>query len=82
MNENEVLDKVLLILKDDLGIGGEIDLKTSIIQNKTLDSMDWMSFLTILEDEFAIEIPNAEADKFQIGYIDNLVKFIMKKINN
>lgn len=76
MNNDQILQTILSIIKDDLGISTDIDPCKSLLQTNTFDSMDWISYLTIVEEKFGINIPTEEASKHQIGIINNMVTYL------
>ncbi len=80
MTEKEILDKLMKIIRDDIEIQDEININSSLLQEKVMDSMDWISFLTRVEEEFEMEIPPEEADGYAIAIIENMVKYIKEKI--
>ena len=82
MTENEIREKLLSLIKGELEIDAEIDTTQSLLQSDVMDSMDWISYLTIVEENFDIEISSEEANKYQIGIVDNFVKYLKKKIDD
>lgn len=79
MTKDEIQKKLFLIIRDDLGIDYEIDINKSLLQTSVLDSMDWISFLTIVEEKFDLEIPTKDADKYQIGIMSNLINYLEER---
>jgi acyl carrier protein len=79
MNQDQVLSTIKSIIKDDLGLNVTIEPQQSLLTTGTLDSMDWISFLTIVEEKFNVSIPAEDAVKHQIGVVQNLVKYLQSK---
>ncbi len=70
-----VLEKVKAILSEQFGVEEEkITPETSIIDDLDADSLDVVDLLMSIEDEFEVEIPDAEIEN--IKTVDNLVKYI------
>ena len=76
MDENQILSVIISIINDDLGLDAHIDPEQSLLTTNTLDSMDWISFLTIVEEKFNIKITPEDAEKHQIGIVKNLVHYL------
>ena len=70
-----MFNQVVEIIKDQLGIEDrEITPETSLMKDLEADSLDAVEIIMALEDEFNVEIPDTEAEKFQT--IGDIVKFI------
>lgn len=67
MEFNEVMDKVRDIVADQLGVDDKttIAATTSLMKDLEADSLDAVEIMMSLEDEFGVEIPDEEAEKFQ-----------------
>ncbi len=70
-----MFNQVVEIIKDQLGIEDrEITPETSLMKDLEADSLDAVEIIMALEDEFNVEIPDTEAEKFQT--IGDIVKYI------
>ena len=70
-----MFNQVVAIIKDQLGIEDrEITPDTSLMKDLEADSLDAVEIIMALEDEFNVEIPDTEAEKFQT--IGDIVKYI------
>lgn len=70
-----MFNKVVEIIKDQLGVEDkEITMETSLMKDLEADSLDAVEIIMALEDEFDIEIPDTEAEKFKS--IGDIVKCI------
>lgn len=70
-----MFNQVVEIIKDQLGIEDrEITPDTSLMKDLEADSLDAVEIIMALEDEFNVEIPDTEAEKFQT--IGDIVKYI------
>ena len=60
-----ILDKIKALIVDQTGISAdELDLSTSLMNDIEADSLDAVEIIMAIEDEFEIEIPDEEAEKF------------------
>lgn len=69
-------DKIKEIVKDQLGLdeNTEITVATSLMGDLEADSLDAVEIIMAIEDEFSVEIPDEEAEKFKnIGDIATYV---------
>lgn len=70
-----MFNRVVEIIKDQLGVEDrEITMETSLMKDLEADSLDAVEIIMALEDEFSVEIPDTEAEKF--SSIGDIVKFI------
>lgn len=72
-----VFDKTKLIVIEQLGLEDDvvIERKTSLMEDLEADSLDAVEVIMALEDEFDIEIPDEDAEKFaNIGDIADYVQ--------
>lgn len=70
-----MFEKVVEIIREQLGADDkEITMETSLMKDLEADSLDAVEIIMALEDEFGVEIPDSEAEKFKS--IGDIVKFI------
>ena len=74
-------DRVKNIITNTLEIddGETITMETSIMNDLDADSLDAVEVMMALEDEFDIEIPDEDAEKF--NNIGDIVRYIEGKIS-
>jgi NADH dehydrogenase (ubiquinone) 1 alpha/beta subcomplex 1, acyl-carrier protein len=71
----EVLDRILVVVKNfDQVDPSKVKADTKFAEDLGLDSLDVVEMVMAIEDEFAIEIPDQEADK--ITSIEEAVSYI------
>ena len=76
-----VFDKVKEIIIDQLDVDGSaITPDTSLTKDLEADSLDAVEIIMAIEDEYEIEIPDEEAEKF--ANIVDIVHFIEEQIAN
>ncbi len=74
-----ILDKIKALIVEQTGISGDsLDLSTSLMSDIEADSLDAVEIIMAIEDEFEIEIPDEEAEKFVtikdiVDYLENVL---------
>ncbi|CDE84612.1 acyl carrier protein [Clostridium sp. CAG:273] len=64
MSSEEIFDKVKEIIVEQLGVADTaVTLEASFIDDLGADSLDIVELIMALEEEFDIEIPDADAEK-------------------
>ena len=75
MSENEIYEKIKLMVKEQLGVDEEkITMEATFIDDLSADSLDIVELVMSIEEEFNIEIDDSEADK--IVTVGDVVKYI------
>lgn len=70
-----VFDKIKEIIVDQLGVEPEkVTMEASFIDDLGADSLDIVELIMALEEEFDIEIPDEEAEKFPT--VGDVVEYI------
>ena len=75
-----MFDKVKEIIIDQLGLEADVVIKreTSMMKDLEADSLDAVEIIMAFEDEFDIEIPDEDAEKFE--NIGTIVDYIEAKL--
>lgn len=69
------LDKIKGIIAEQLGVDEEdVKMETHLMKDLEADSLDAVEIIMAIEDEYGIEIPDEEAEKFQT--VRDLVKYV------
>ena len=69
-------DKIKGIIAEQLGVEEDaISMDTHLMKDLEADSLDAVEIIMAIEDEFDIEIPDEDAEKFQtvadiVGYVE------------
>ena len=72
-------EKIKSIIIEQLGAtDSEITMDTSLMKDLEADSLDAVEIMMAIEDEFDIEIPDDDAEKFQS--IGDIVRYVEDKI--
>lgn len=75
MNSDEVFDRVKEIIVEQLGVAeNTVTPEASFIDDLGADSLDIVELIMSLEEEFDMEIPDADAEK--IVTVNDVVEYI------
>ena len=75
MSSEEVFDKVKEIIVEQLGVAEDsVTTEASFIDDLGADSLDIVELIMALEEEFDMEIPDADAEK--IVTVNDVVEYI------
>ncbi|MAZ53299.1 MAG: acyl carrier protein [Trueperaceae bacterium] len=78
VDEQEILTKIRQVVADKLDSdAGDINAEASFVDDLGADSLDVVELIMGLEDEFAIEITDEEAEN--IRTVGDAVKFIAER---
>ena len=68
-------DKIRSIIMEQLNVGESmVTMDTNMMKDLEADSLDAVEIIMAIEEEFDIEIPDEEAEKFQL--VGDLVKYV------
>ena len=78
MSTDEVFEKVKAIIVEQLGVAeASVEMESSFIDDLGADSLDIVELVMALEEEFDMEIPDADAEK--IATVNDVVEYIKDK---
>ncbi len=70
-----VFEKVKDIIAEQLDVDKEsITPETNLLRDLEADSLDAVEIIMAIEDEFGVEIPDEEAEKFQV--VQTIVEYL------
>ena len=79
MSSEEIFDKVKEIIVEQLGVAeNTVTMEASFIDDLGADSLDIVELIMALEEEFDLEIPDADAEK--IVSVSDVVDYIKKNV--
>lgn len=79
MNTEEVFEKVKAIIINQLGVADTaVTMEASFIDDLGADSLDIVELVMALEEEFDIEIPDADAEK--VVSVGDVVEYIKENV--
>jgi acyl carrier protein len=77
---NMTFEKIKEIIVEQLGVeDSAIQPETSLMKDLEADSLDAVEIIMAIEDEFEIEVPDEDAEKFQ--NVGDIVKYVDEKTN-
>ena len=79
MNTEEIFEKVKAIIVEQLGVAEtSVEMEASFIDDLGADSLDIVELVMALEEEFDIEIPDADAEK--VTTVGDVVDYIKENV--
>ena len=79
MSSEEIFDKVKDIIVEQLGVADtSVTMEASFIDDLGADSLDIVELIMALEEEFDMEIPDADAEK--IVSVSDVVDYIKENV--
>jgi acyl carrier protein len=78
MNNIKIYEKIRTIVNS-INSGKEINENTALIADSILDSLEFMNYITKVEEEFNISISDQEIVGKSLGIVSNMVEFIRVK---
>lgn len=73
-----VLEKIREIIAEQLSVDEDlVNMGTHLMKDLEADSLDAVEIIMAIEDEFEIEIPDEDAERFQI--VGDIVKYVEDK---
>ena len=69
-------DRVKDLIKEQLGVKGDVDNNASFVDDLGADSLDAIEIIMAFEEEFDIEIPDEDAEK--IITVEDAIEYIEK----
>ena len=73
-------DKIKDIIVEQLDVEEEaVTMETHLMKDLEADSLDAVEIIMAIEEEFDIEVPDEEAEKFQI--VGDIVKYVEEASN-
>ena len=70
-----IFDKIKEIIIEQLQVEeSEVTMDTNLMKDLSADSLDAVEIIMAIEDEYGIEIPDEDAEKFQT--VRDLVKYV------
>ncbi len=75
-----VFEKIREIIVDQLGVDEDnVTIDTNLMKDLEADSLDAVEIIMAIEDEYGIEVPDEDAEKFQV--VSDIVKYVEDKAN-
>ena len=75
-----VFEKIRELIMEQLNVDqDDVTMDTHLMKDLEADSLDAVEIIMAIEDEFEIEIPDDDAEKFQ--NVSDIVRFVEEKTN-
>ena len=79
VDTNMILDKIKELVVDQTGVSAdELSMDTSLVNDLEADSLEAVEIIMAIENEFDIEIPDEDAEKFLT--IRDMVEYLEKTV--
>lgn len=73
-------EKIREIIVEQLGVEeSAVAVETHLMKDLEADSLDAVEIIMAIEDEFEIEVPDEDAEKFHS--VGDIIKYVEEKIN-
>ncbi|MCB6992759.1 acyl carrier protein [bacterium 210820-DFI.6.37] len=73
-----IFDKIKDIIAEQLGVESDaVKMETHLMKDLEADSLDAVEIIMAIEDEFDIEVPDEDAEKFQT--VTDIVKYVEER---
>jgi len=73
-------DKIKEIIVEQLSVDeSQVGMDTHLMKDLEADSLDAVEIIMAIEDEFDIEVPDEDAEKFQS--VGDIVRYVEDKLN-
>jgi len=80
LNKNEIFEKVKIIISEESDIDeDDIKMKSSLVSDLEIDSIDIIGIIQTIEIEFDLERIE-DKDFYKLLTVENIVKYIEEKI--
>lgn len=74
-----ILVELTRILQENTSLRQPITPDLALLSARALDSMDFMNYVTVVEEQFNVTISDAEIAEHRLGVISNMVRFLQGK---
>jgi acyl carrier protein len=81
MENQQIFDKLNSIVKS-INVNAVINETTALVGDSILDSLEFMNYITKVEEAFKISISDSEISGQQLGILYNMTNYISSKTNN
>jgi acyl carrier protein len=80
MDNQQIFEKISSIVKS-INPDATITETSELIGESILDSLEFMNYITKIEEEYSLSISDAEISTLQLGIINNMINYLSTKIN-
>ena len=79
MDNHHIFEKINSIVKT-INSNAIITEDTALMGDSVLDSLEFMNYITKIEEAFSLTISDSEINNLQLGIINNMITYISSRI--
>jgi acyl carrier protein len=79
MNNQQIFEKLNSIVKK-INSNAQITENTGLLGESVLDSLEFMNYITKIEEAFSLILSDSEINNLQLEIVNNMVTYISSKI--
>lgn len=76
-----ILAELTRILQENTSLRQPVRPDLALLSGRVLDSMDFMNYITVVEERFGVAITDAEIADHRLGIMRNMVEFLQRKLS-
>ena len=80
MNTTELFTHLQQIITQDLEKTVTLHEESALIGESILDSLEFMNYLTKVEERFHVKISDADVARYRLGVMTNMIRFLQERI--
>jgi acyl carrier protein len=78
--DNQQIFQILVSIVKSIKSEAFINENSALSREHILDSLEFMNYITKVEESFSLNISDTEISKLQLGILKNMIEFIKSKI--
>ncbi len=79
MSEDTIFQTLVNILREHVNVTAPIGENSALLADGILDSLDFMNYLTRVEETFKLSISNEDLSEHKLGVMRNMVAYLAAK---
>ncbi|MFW9989565.1 MAG: acyl carrier protein [Candidatus Odinarchaeota archaeon] len=80
MKKDNIFKDLEAILKN-IGIQTKINEETALIGELLIDSLDFMNYITRVEEQYNLKISDSDIQNLKLGIMKNMIDYISERID-
>lgn len=76
MTRENIFETINQILREKLSVKADVTEETALLGDDILDSMEFMKYLTIVEEEFNVTISDEDLEARKLGIVKNMIEYL------
>jgi acyl carrier protein len=78
MNKSEIYQIIEKILIEEMEVEKVFNENSALIGEGVIDSLEFMNYVSKIEERFSISISNEDLEEKQLGVIPNMISYLLK----